>query len=304
VSESGLFEIARELRSAASHCEIFEILCDIRDQAAVARAFARSGPQLVFHAAALKHVAMQERHPCEAVLTNVLGTANVLTSSGSAEQLVLISTDKAVAPSSVMGATKRLAEAQLLSAANTNARSLTTVRFGNVLGSAGSVVPIFRKQIEQGGPVTVTDSAMERYFMTIPEAVQLVLYSAALADAEKGANRLFVLEMGEPVRIIELARRMIALMGMRPDVDVPIEVIGRKPGEKLTEELVDEDEIAAPFCQGILEVRRPHECALLGHAELAELIDSASNGGNERTRQLLFQAVAALRQRQVRRQRA
>jgi O-antigen biosynthesis protein WbqV len=193
-----------------------------------------------------------------------------------------------------MGATKRLAEAQLQSAER-GTRTLTTVRFGNVLGSSGSVVPIFRKQIERGGPVTVTDPGMERYFMTIPEAVQLVLYSAAMARGAAASDRLFVLEMGQPIRIVDLARRMIALMGMRPGVDVSIEFTGLRPGEKLTEELVDHDEIVAPFCDGVLEVQRPHSADLVDPCDLEELISSASAGDGERTRRLLFGIVEALR---------
>jgi FlaA1/EpsC-like NDP-sugar epimerase len=220
---------------------VVQLLADVRDRTAVDRAFARHKPEIVFHAAAHKHVPLLEDHPSEAILTNVAGTQHLLEASEEVgvERFVFISTDKAVAPKSVMGASKRLGEHLVLGQAAPGATH-AAVRFGNVLGSRGSVVPTFVRQIEDGGPVTVTDERMTRYFMSIPEAVQLVLQAAALAQG----GDLFVLDMGEPVRILDLAQRMIRLSGMRPGIDIEVRVTGVRPGEKLVEELLNEDEPA------------------------------------------------------------
>ncbi len=218
--------------------EPIRVLCDIRDAARVDQVFARFDPQVVFHAAAHKHVPILEDCPEEAVKTNVAGTANVLraVTSYGVERFVLVSTDKAVRPSSIMGATKRIAEMMLQSAASRCESGVyTAVRFGNVLGSRGSVVPTFMEQIQRGGPVTVTDPRMTRYFMTVPEAVQLVLQSGALAEG----GEVFVLDMGEPVRIMDLASRLIRLSGLVPGRDIQIEITGMRPGEKLEEVLSD-----------------------------------------------------------------
>lgn len=212
------------------------LLADVRDATKMIRTFEAVKPDVVFHAAALKHVPVLEDHPEEAVLTNIVGTRNVIEAGSRVgiERFVLISTDKAVDPTSVMGATKRVAE--LLVKAG-NARNdgcvYTAVRFGNVLGSRGSVIPTFVSQIRAGGPVTVTDPNMTRYFMTVDEAVQLVLQAATLSQG----SEIFLLDMGEPVRIDHLARRLIRLAGLIPDVDVQIEYTGIRPGEKLCEEL-------------------------------------------------------------------
>lgn len=215
-------------------------LADIRDAARMVAVFDRHRPEVVFHAAAHKHVPVLEDHPCEAVLTNVLGTENVVAAAAAAgtDVLVLISTDKAVKPSSVMGASKRVAEIIVTSAAEDAARRWCAVRFGNVLGSRGSVVPMFMRQIETGGPVTITDPRMTRYFMTIPEAVTLVLQAAALSE---GAD-LFMLDMGDPVPILDLAKRMVHLSGRRLGEDVEVRVTGIRPGEKLHEQLATDDE--------------------------------------------------------------
>lgn len=222
---------------------VVQLLADVRDRTAVERAFARHKPEIVFHAAAHKHVPLLEDHPSEAILTNVAGTQHLLEAAEAAgvERFVFISTDKAVAPKSVMGASKRLGEHLVLGQAPPGSTH-AAVRFGNVLGSRGSVVPTFVRQIEDGGPVTVTDERMTRYFMSIPEAVQLVLQAAALAEG----GDLFVLDMGEPVRIFDLAERMIRLSGMRPGVDIEVRVTGVRPGEKLVEELLNDDEPALP----------------------------------------------------------
>jgi FlaA1/EpsC-like NDP-sugar epimerase len=236
--ESHLHDMAASITDGT----VVQVLVDIRDTAAVQRAFDRHRPELVFHAAAHKHVPLLEDHPSEAVRTNVLGTANLLQAAASVgvERFVFISTDKAVQPSSVMGASKRLGEQLVLGHAPPGATH-AAVRFGNVLGSRGSVVPTFARQIAEGGPVTVTDPRMTRYFMSIEEAVQLVLQAAALATG----GDLFVLDMGEPVRILDLAERMIRLAGLRVGADVEVRVTGVRPGEKLVEELLAEDEPSA-----------------------------------------------------------
>lgn len=255
-SEFVLFKIDRELARAGGPASRRAILANVRDADRVAEVVRAEQPDIIFHAAALKHVTLVENNPAEGVLTNVLGTWNVIQAAVAhgAAQFVLISTDKAVAPTNVMGATKRIAEA-LLDLAPKGGTRMTAVRFGNVLGSAGSVVPIFRDQIARGGPVTVTHPEVNRFFMTIPEAVQLVLHSAATgAGARPGPPRKFLLEMGEPVRIADLARQMIELSGKIPDVDVMIEFTGLQPGEKLSEVLSDEGEEARPCVEGIMEL--------------------------------------------------
>ena len=197
----------------------------------------------MFHAAAHKHVPILESHPAEAVQTNVLGTWTLAQVAADHRcRLVHISTDKAADPCSVMGASKRVAELAVLSIGNEHELPFAAVRFGNVLGSRGSVVPTFFRQIVEGGPVTVTDPEMTRYFMTIPEAVSLVLQAGAMADKRK----VFELEMGQPVKIIELARQMIRLAGHRPDEDIKIEIVGTRPGERLREYLHDDAEIVEP----------------------------------------------------------
>jgi O-antigen biosynthesis protein WbqV len=226
------------------------LIADIRDRDRMFALFARHRPELVFHAAALKHVPIVEANPTEGVLTNAVGTRHVADAARAhgALAMVLISTDKAVNPTSVMGATKRLAEMycqalDLRARADQAGTRFVTVRFGNVLGSTGSVVPLFRRQLERGGPLTVTHPDMRRYFMTVREAVGLVLAATVLRVKEEGLPEaarqggIFVLDMGEPVKIVDLARRMIRLAGLRPEIDVAIRYTGLRPGEKLYEEL-------------------------------------------------------------------
>jgi FlaA1/EpsC-like NDP-sugar epimerase len=212
---------------------------------------------VVFHAAAYKHVPLMEENPVEAVRNNAVATRIVAAAAGEAgvERFVLVSTDKAVTPATVMGASKALAEWAVESAQGRYRQTrYASVRFGNVLGSSGSVVPIFRKQIAAGGPVTVTDERMTRYFMTIPEAVQLIIRSGELTTG----GELFVLEMGDPVKIVDLARKMIGLAGYEPDVDIAIDLVGRRPGEKLHEELFNPGERPQPTpAEKIVSAVRP-----------------------------------------------
>jgi len=239
-SEYNLYALELELQQQFPGVRLAARLGDVRDQPKVEQLFAEQQPDVVFHAAAYKHVPMLEQQLREAVYNNILGTRNVALAADrhGCSEFVLISTDKAVNPANVMGATKRVAE---IFCQNLNSRSATrfiTVRFGNVLGSAGSVVPLFRKQIRAGGPVTVTHPEMERYFMTIPEAAQLILQAGVLG---KGGE-IFVLDMGEPVKIQYLAEQMIRLSGKEPHKDIPIVHSGLRPGEKLYEELFHEQE--------------------------------------------------------------
>lgn len=239
-SEFGLFEIEREIIAAQPTAEIISVIADVCDENRMRHVFERYQPQVVFHAAAHKHVPMMEHNAAEALKNNVLGTKTVGKLAGyySAEGFVLISTDKAVNPSSVMGATKRVAE---LVIQDLNARFATrfvAVRFGNVIGSNGSVIPTFKRQIKKGGPVTVTHPEMTRYFMTIPEASQLVLQAGAIG---KGGE-IFILDMGEPIKILDLAKETIRLSGLKPYEDIQIVFTGIRPGEKLAEELETDKE--------------------------------------------------------------
>ena len=299
-AEANLFHIDRELGEAWPQLPRQDVLCDVRDAARLDLVFAAEKPDLVFHAAALKHVTLVENHPCEGVRTNVLGSRNVAAAAKAcgAAHLALISTDKAVAPASVMGATKRVAEAVVRQFANggeSNTR-VSVVRFGNVLGSAGSVVPIFQHQIARGGPVTLTDAEVERYFMTIPEAVQLVLRAVALSagDAEPPTGVL-TLEMGEPVKIIDLARRMIELQGLVPDKDIEIKITGLRPGEKLTEALVDVNETARPKAEGVTEATPLTPLPPIPAKALAALEAAALAGDEAVVRERLFALVESLR---------
>ena len=230
------------------------VLADIRNRVTVFRAFAQHSPQIVFHAAAHKHLPILEDHPEEAVATNIRGTATVAEAAAAVgvERFVLISTDKAVRPTSVMGASKWFAEQVVRSHAQTG-HVFCAVRFGNVLGSRGSVIPTFFRQIERGGPVTVTDPTMARYFMSVSEAVQLVLQAAGLARG----GEVFTLDMGDPINILELARKLIRLSGRVPDREVAIEVIGSRPGEKVMEDLVDVGELPEPTGHPAILVSHP-----------------------------------------------
>ena len=247
-AEFNLYEIDTALAEHYPALSRNAILGDVRDRARVDVVLRREQPELVFHAAAFKHVPMVESNPNEGVLTNVVGTRNLADACRAAgiATMVMISTDKAVNPASVMGATKRIAElyCQALGAAARDTRFIT-VRFGNVLGSTGSVVPLFQRQLAEGGPLTVTHPDMTRYFMTVREAVELVLQASAIGGDGAGGE-IFVLEMGEPVRIDHLARQMVRLAGLRPGDDVAIEYTGARPGEKMHEELFHAAEVLVP----------------------------------------------------------
>jgi len=242
-SEGSLFGIEQEMNELGFESFCVPLTADILDRNRMEYIFTRYRPNVVFHAAAHKHVYLMERQPAEAISNNVFGTRHLarLSAAHGVSQFVLISTDKAINPTSVMGATKRLAEIQLqiIHAGKERAETkFIAVRFGNVLGSSGSVIPIFRRQIAHGGPVTVTHPEVTRYFMTIPEAVGLVLQSAVMGQG----GEIFVLDMGQPIKIVELARQMIELSGFRVGEDIELKFVGLKPGEKLFEELQHHNE--------------------------------------------------------------
>ena len=236
IYENNAYDIQMELRRTHPELDLVVLIGSVRDRERVMQVFDRYRPDLVCHAAAHKHVPLMETSPFEAIKNNVFGTYNVAQAADrfGTQRFILISTDKAVNPTNVMGASKRLCEMIVQMINDRSATEYVAVRFGNVLGSAGSVIPLFRKQIRSGGPVTVTDKRVIRYFMTIPEAVQLIFQ----ADAYARGGEIFVLDMGEPVRIDDLARNMIRLSGFEPDVDIPVVYTGLRPGEKLYEELL------------------------------------------------------------------
>jgi len=274
-AESPLYEIELDLKRDFGHLNIVPILADVQDAASLRRTFQVYKPQIVFHAAAYKHVPMLELQPWKAVENNIIGTQCLLDVADefNLERFVLVSTDKAVKPGNVMGASKRVAEMITLnrnSCGLSNARMIA-VRFGNVVGSVGSVAPLFKKQIENGGPVTVTHPDVTRYFMTIREASQLILQSAAMGQG----GEIYILDMGTPVKIIDMARDLIRLSGLEPDVDIKIEFIGLRPGEKLHEELITDDENAEPTRHSKILMLRGGSCnldLLNGHInELAAL---------------------------------
>jgi FlaA1/EpsC-like NDP-sugar epimerase len=242
--ENSLHAIRMELQDARQQFGLYPFIGDVTDPVRLAEVMSESRPEIVFHAAAHKHVPLMEENPCEAIKNNVRGTrliAEAVAEHG-VDRFILISTDKAVNPTSVMGASKRLAELIVQARAAGSSTSFSIVRFGNVLGSNGSVVPRFLDQIAKGGPVTITHPEIRRFFMLIPEAVQLVLHAAA--QAESGAT--YVLEMGDQVKLVDMARHLIRLSGFVPDEDIPIEFVGLRPGEKLFEELVGRDEETSP----------------------------------------------------------
>ncbi len=286
-NEYALYEIDREIAGTFPALRWSALIADVRHRDRVQRLMQSVRPELVFHAAALKHVPLVEDNACEGVLTNIFGTINVADACRAAgvAAMVLISTDKAVNPTSVMGATKRAAE-MYAQARNVepgaNGFRIVTVRFGNVLGSTGSVVPLFQKQLAGGGPLTVTHPEMTRYFMTIREAVELVLEASAVGSGDIHADgRIFVLDMGEPVKIVELARQMIRLAGHVPDKDVAITFTGIRPGEKLYEEVFhDAETTIVANHQGLL-LAAPRVVALADLTRQLALLQAAAEAGDD-----------------------
>jgi len=305
-----LYQIDAELRERSPALEIRPRLGDVRDRRRVAETIAEERPELVFHAAALKHLPMVEANPIEGVLTNIVGTRNVAEAAraGGVSLMVLISTDKAVNPTSVMGAAKRVGESlcQALDVGEARrhggsgpATRFVTVRFGNVLGSTGSVVPLFQRQLAAGGPLTVTDPDVTRFFMTVREAVELVLEASALSIAGGGSaarGTIFVLDMGEPVRIVDLARQMIRLAGLRPGRDIAIEFTGLRPGEKRHEELFHGGEPPMPTANPALRLAAPRtaDYAVLARS-IDELEEHARAGREERVIAILRRLVPEYR---------
>ena len=295
-SEFHLYSLDIELREKFELLRIETRIVDVRDGTRVNLVFQKFKPDIIFHAAALKHVPLVEANPLEAIKTNLFGTRNVANAAlaAGASACVMISTDKAVNPTNIMGATKRAAEAycQALDVSTDKIR-YKTVRFGNVLGSNGSVVPRFQEQIASGGPLTVTHPQVVRFFMTIPEAVRLVLHASAHAQRrQKERGKIMVLDMGEPVRIVHLAERMIQLAGLKPYVDIDIVFTGLRPGEKLYEELFDPSEVQSEVTDG----RLCHRLAAR-HRQAAsrKVARRARTGRRERRREAGDRAAVAYR---------
>ncbi len=274
--ENSIFDILHELERLAPTVTCVPVIADVRDRDRMHTVFEQYAPYAVFHAAAHKHVPLMEANPGEAVTNNVLGTRNVaeLAAEFGAEHFVLISTDKAVRPTNVMGATKRVAEQLVQQIAEERGKNFVAVRFGNVLGSRGSVVPTFLRQIREGGPITITHPEMRRYFMTIPEAVQLVLQAGAIGRG----GEVFVLDMGEPIRIVDLASDLIQLSGLEVGTDIEIRFSGTRPGEKLYEELFFNSENAVPTSHA--KVLRARNAALPSglYSAVDRLVAQARNG--------------------------
>ncbi len=291
-AESPLYELELELKQNFGGIKILPLLADIRDRRQLEKAFETSKPQAVFHAAAYKHVPMLELQPWKAIKNNILGTRNLIDMAERFEtdRFVFVSTDKAVRPVNVMGVSKRAAE--LLVQSQNGCRASSTrfmiVRFGNVVGSVGSVVPLFKKQIEKGGPVTVTHPEVTRYFMTIPESCQLILQAGAMGEG----GEIFILDMGTPIKIDDMARDLIRLSGFEPDVDIKIEYIGLRPGEKLYEELITEAEGIVPTSHEKIMVLRGEECNLaVVNGKIDELATLAYDQEGEKIKATLREIV-------------
>ncbi len=279
-SEYLLYKIEKEIEENHKNIKIKSLLADIKNNKRIDNIFGENKPDIVFHAAALKHVPIVENNPLEGILTNIYGTINIAESckKHKVSEMVLISTDKAVNPFSVMGATKRISEKYCQSLTALSKTNFKIVRFGNVLGSTGSVVPLFQKQLEKGGPLTVTHPKMKRYFMTVREAVELVIQSATLENKTK-KGEIFVLEMGQPIAITEIAEQLIRLAGLRPNKDIKIKFTGLRPGEKIQEELHYKNEKFIKTKNKSIFIVKPK---IESHEKLSEsltnLINSAKNG--------------------------
>ncbi|MBS0014705.1 MAG: polysaccharide biosynthesis protein [Desulfobacterales bacterium] len=291
--ENLLYHIEMELRRNFPFIEIVPLLADIQDKGQVERAFAQHRPHTVFHAAAYKHVPMLETQPWNPVQNNILGTANMACASRKygVERFVFVSTDKAVRPANIMGASKRVAEMLIQNqngCGQAESPRFVSVRFGNVVGSEGSVVPLFKKQIERGGPVTVTHPDVTRYFMMIPEACQLILQAGGMG---KGGE-IFILDMGQPIRIVDMAKDLIRLCGFEPETDIRIEYTGLRPGEKLYEELITQGEGILPTTHEKIMVVKGMECDLEGlQTKIDALAEAASAQDKTAIRSLFKQMV-------------
>jgi len=288
--ENSIYELEQELRVRMPEVRIESQIADLRHAKRLNSIFADCRPEVVFHAAAHKHVPLMEKHPCEAVMNNVYGTRNVLDACCDigVERFVFISSDKAVNPTNVMGATKRAGEKLVQTYAEQRGLRAACVRFGNVMGSRGSVIPLFERQIARGGPVTITHPEMLRFFMTIPEAVQLVLCAGSLA----GSATVFVLDMGSPRKILDLAHQMITLCGLEPEKDIQIRITGLRPGEKLNEELVGTGEIlqATRFARISMLCQSPFD----EHAFSASA-DIAVRAAEQNNRRAVYESLLAMR---------
>ena len=294
--ENSIYEIATELDYDYKTDQFKLIIGDVRDQSKMESVFEKYKPAIVFHAAAHKHVPLMELHPDEAIQNNVLATRSLaeLSIKSGVKKFISISTDKAVRPTNVMGASKRLAEMVLLDLADRSDTIFHVVRFGNVLGSRGSVIPLIRRQIRKGGPVTVTHPEVTRFFMTIPEAVSLVLQAGSFQEKKQ----LFLLDMGQPVKILDLVRNIITLSGYEPDIDIEIKITGLRPGEKLFEELLTEGEGVKKTDKGKLFVAQleaiDHELLQTQLSQLKAVVDQKDN---DAIRKILRETVARISSR-------
>jgi len=291
-AESPLHAIELELKQAYKEVQVFSILGDIQDKNELKIAFEANRPHIVFHAAAYKHVPMLELQPWKAIDNNILGTKNLIevSTKNNVARFVFVSTDKAVRPANVMGASKRLSEmlVQGQNGCELSDTKFMIVRFGNVVGSVGSVVPLFKKQIQRGGPVTVTHPDVTRFFMTIPEACQLILQAGSMGEG----GEIFILDMGTPIKIADMARDLIRLSGFEPDLDIKIEYIGLRPGEKLYEELITEDENIVPTHHEKIMVLKGVDCDLqLLNGKVDELVNFALEQNGEKVKLNLKEIV-------------
>lgn len=293
-SETGLHDLRIELSKLDLDFEVTMELATIRDRKRIDNIFRKYRPHFVFHAAAYKHVPILEEYPSEVALTNVLGTKNLADAAieNQVEKFVMISTDKAVNPTNLMGACKRVGEIYVQSLSEQSRTQFITTRFGNVLGSNGSVVPLFKQQIAQGGPVTVTHPDITRYFMTIPEASSLVLEAAVMGRG----GEIFVFDMGQPVKIVDLARKMIQLAGLRPDVDIPIHFTGLRPGEKMFEELFKDSENLLPTHHPKIMKAQKSEIEAEFSDMVLELVASAQDYNDKSVRSMIRVIVPEYRQ--------
>ena len=289
IYENNAYDIQQELRREYPQLDLVTLIGSVRDTERVRMVFETYHPQIVFHAAAHKHVPLMEDSPNEAIKNNVFGTYHMAKAAAlyQVETFVLISTDKAVNPTNIMGASKRICEMIVQMMANSSDTKFVAVRFGNVLGSNGSVIPLFKKQIAEGGPVTVTHPDIIRYFMTIPEAVSLVLQAGVYANR----GEIFVLDMGEPVRIDDLARNLIRLSGFEPDVDIEVRYTGLRPGEKLFEEMLMNEEGLRSTANNLIHIGQPLEIDENKFTQQLVRLEAACEENAEDIRDLVEQIV-------------